>query len=236
MHRLYNKYTGEHFYTASGDEKNNLVKEGWNYEGIGWAAPKTSNTPVYRLYNRYAGDHHYTLDVNEKNNLVSKGWNYEGIGWYSDDNKEVALLRQYNPNAKVGTHNFTTSNDENTTLKKSGWSAEGVSWYGVNHTYKTVTHPAVTHTEEKPIYKSGWRQATKCCKHDVELLDLTVAEKCAIPGRLGYCPIDPKCLANTYLDQRAEWVTKQIGTETVTIVDSEEYTDTTCSACGEILS
>ena len=36
MHRLYNKYTGEHFYTASGDEKNNLVSKGWNYEGIGF--------------------------------------------------------------------------------------------------------------------------------------------------------------------------------------------------------
>ena len=51
MYRLYNPYSGEHFYTASADEMGHLASIGWSYEGVGWVAPKQSNTPVYRLYN-----------------------------------------------------------------------------------------------------------------------------------------------------------------------------------------
>ena len=32
LNRLYNPNSGEHFYTASVDEKNNLISVGWNYE------------------------------------------------------------------------------------------------------------------------------------------------------------------------------------------------------------
>ena len=39
MDRLYNRWTGEHFYTANSDEKNELVKAGWKYEGTAWIAP-----------------------------------------------------------------------------------------------------------------------------------------------------------------------------------------------------
>ena len=133
MHRLYNKWTGEHFYTASATEKDDLVKKGWSYEGVGWTAPSESSKPVYRLYNKYVagGDHHYTMDADEKDNLVKKGWSDEGIGWYSDPNEGVPLYRQYNRYATTGTHNYTTSKSENDDLVKKGWKAEGVSWYGV---------------------------------------------------------------------------------------------------------
>ena len=67
MYRLYNPNSGEHFYTANPAEKNNLVSLGWRYEGIGWTAPKKSNTPVYRLYNPNSGDHHYTVNVDIPN-------------------------------------------------------------------------------------------------------------------------------------------------------------------------
>ncbi len=131
MYRLYNPNSGEHFYTANIAEKDNLVGLGWIYEGIGWKAPKESNTPVYRLYNPNAGDHHYTMDAGEKDHLVSVGWNYEGIGWYSDDAKTVPLYRQYNPNAIAGSHNYTTNKAENDYLASVGWDAEGIGWYGV---------------------------------------------------------------------------------------------------------
>ncbi|MBO6115079.1 MAG: hypothetical protein J6P57_08485, partial [Lachnospiraceae bacterium] len=131
MYRLYNPNSGEHFYTANVAEKDNLVGLGWIYEGIGWKAPKESNTPVYRLYNPNAGDHHYTMDAGEKDHLVSVGWNYEGIGWYSDDAKTVPLYRQYNPNAIAGSHNYTTNKAENDYLESVGWDAEGIGWYGV---------------------------------------------------------------------------------------------------------
>ena len=131
MYRLYNPYSGEHFYTASAEERDHLDGIGWNYEGVGWVAPASSKTPVYRLYNRYAGDHHYTTSATERDKLVSLGWTYEGVGWYSDDAEGVALLRQYNPYARTGTHNYTASEEERDHLVSVGWRDEGVGWYGV---------------------------------------------------------------------------------------------------------
>ena len=142
MHRLYNPNSGEHFYTANGNEKNHLVKVGWKYEGIGWTAPATGNA-VYRLYNANAGDHHYTLNTNEKNHLVKVGWKYEGIGWYSDVKKTIPLYRAYNPNAKAGSHNYTVNYAEQKNLIRVGWKDEGIAWYGIKKT-TPVTKYSVT--------------------------------------------------------------------------------------------
>ena len=130
MFRLYNPNSGEHFYTSNLGERNHLASLGWNYEGIGWLAPQSSNTPVYRLYNPNGGEHHYTTSIAERNNLISLGWNDEGIGWYSDDARTVPLYRQYNPNAFANNHNYTTSIRENDHLVSLGWRAEGIGWYG----------------------------------------------------------------------------------------------------------
>ena len=133
MYRLYNPYTGEHFYTANDSEKARLLGLGWNDEGIGWSAPVSSSTPVYRLYNPFVrgGDHHYTKSCTERDFLVAAGWKYEGIGWYSDDSEGVPVYRQYNPYALSGSHNYTTSKEENDWLVAGGWRAEGLAWYGV---------------------------------------------------------------------------------------------------------
>lgn len=143
MYRLYNPNSGEHFYTASVNEKNYLVKIGWNDEGIGWYAPNSRNgIPVYRLYNKNGGEHHYTVSITERNQLIQLGWKNEGTGWYSYENTAnnkrapkagaVSLYRQYNPNAFANNHNYTTSIEENNYLVKIGWRAEGIGWYGVH--------------------------------------------------------------------------------------------------------
>ena len=231
MNRLYNPYTGEHFYTADTDEKATLVEAGWNDEGIGWYAPATSNTPVYRLYNKFApgGDHHYTMDKAEYDWLVKLGWSGEGVGWYSDDDKQVALLRQYNPNELANNHNFTTSTDENKTLIKAGWQAEGEAWYGVTHKHnwvtETIEHPAVTHTEEQiEWYEPG----IYCLKHKVKCYEGVKWERW-----LGHCPDDPTCLA---AQTRIEEHEKIKSRKTVTIVDKEAWSENkiVCSECGDI--
>lgn len=128
MHRVYNPNSGEHFYTANVAEKNNLVKVGWRYEGIGWVAPDTGAN-VYRVYNPNSGDHHYTLNLAEKQNLVKLGWRDEGIGWKSGGS--VPLYRAYNPNARTGSHHFTTNLAERNNLVRVGWKNEGIAWYGI---------------------------------------------------------------------------------------------------------
>lgn len=132
MYRLYNRNSGEHFYTCRGEERDMLRSKGWRYEGVGWFAPTTGD-PVFRLYNRNAGDHHYTRSAAERDMLVAKGWRYEGVGWYSvpenSAGKKYPLYRQYNPRARRGNHNYTTNKAENDMLVRLGWRAEGIGWY-----------------------------------------------------------------------------------------------------------
>lgn len=132
MFRLYNPNSGEHFYTSSASEKQNLIDEGWNDEGIGWYAPLHSDTPVYRLYNPNGEEHHYTANEEEKENLVEAGWKDEGIGWYSDDDQTVAVYREFNPNQEANNHNYGISNEEHRLLVEQGWMDEGICWYGVD--------------------------------------------------------------------------------------------------------
>ena len=132
MYRLYNRNSGEHFYTSDVEELNGLKTLGWEFEGIAWYAPSTSSTPVYRLYNPNAGDHHYTSDPGERDGLTALGWIYEKIGWYSNEGNGVPIYRQYNPNAATGSHNYTSDVTENNTLGTLGWNLEGIGWYGVS--------------------------------------------------------------------------------------------------------
>ena len=157
LFRLYNPYTGEHFYTASYVEHDNLILAGWCDEGTGWKAP-LSGDPVYRLYNPHVsgGDHHYTMDENEYATLEQKGWKQEGVAFYSDPNEAVALLREYNPYATTGTHNYTTNRGEHGSLVSAGWSDERVAWYavaegrpdGAGVDYSVYTHPNHAHQLE----------------------------------------------------------------------------------------
>lgn len=130
MYRLYNRVTSEHFYTASSYERDVLSRGDWNYEGVGWTAPR-SGSPVYRLYNPGLGDHHYTPNYSEAYMLIAyNGWNYEGIGWYSGGT--VPLYRQYNPGLRVGQHNYTASAYERDQLVRyHGWRDEGIGWYAL---------------------------------------------------------------------------------------------------------
>lgn len=131
VYRVYNPNTGEHFFTTGLGEAKRLASVGWQWEGIGWVAPK-NGAPVYRLYNPNTGDHHYTTSAGERDVLAKKGWRKEGISWYSDGSDQKALYRLYNPNAKVGTHMITTSKGEYDALGKKGWRREGISGYVSN--------------------------------------------------------------------------------------------------------
>lgn len=138
MYRLYNPNSGEHFYTASAVERDTVRRAGWSFEGVGWIAPASSESPVYRLYNANGGEHHYTLDASERDTLVSLGWNDEGTGWYSDDAETIPLYRQYNPNQFANNHNYTTSAEERDSLVGIGWKDENIGWYATQAGYEGV--------------------------------------------------------------------------------------------------
>ena len=150
MYRLYNPNSYEHFYTSDAAERDDVIAAGWNYEGVGWAAPVNENgTPVYRVYNpNNGGDHHFTKNKDEFDNLVSLGWKDEGIAWYSDEGEDadedmkaaaegeeaeeaagpVKVYREYNPNEIARNHNYTTDEAEHKHLVELGWQDEGTAW------------------------------------------------------------------------------------------------------------
>lgn len=132
-YRLYNSYTGEHFYTTDANEYLVLVDAGWDAEGVAWYAPTSSETPVWRLYNSYTGEHLFTTDENEYEVLASIGWTQEGIAWYaSDDESGVTVYRLYNPYEDAYTHLYTIDENEYAELAELGWIQEGVAWYAVD--------------------------------------------------------------------------------------------------------
>ena len=134
VYRLYNKKSGEHLYTLDRNERDTLSASGWNYEGVGWYAPKASNSPVFRVFNPKSGEHVYTTDLHEKEVLTGQyHWNFEGICWYSDDSKTVPVYREFNAGASGGfPHNYTADSHEHEVLTQQyGWNDEGAAWYGV---------------------------------------------------------------------------------------------------------
>ncbi len=154
MYRLYNPNSGEHFYTASQNERDTLVSYGWMYEHLGWIASKTG-LPVYRLYNPNAGDHHYTLDSHERNTLIRLGWSDEDIGWYSSADKVQPVYRAYNPNAETGSHHFTPNAPEIKALVAYGWSDEDIAWYGTTSDLKDLDIPNVPYIKESYCYNKN---------------------------------------------------------------------------------
>ena len=82
MYRLYNQWSGDHFYTANYEEYEHLYSLGWSQEGIAFfSADKDTGAPIHRLFNRwFARDTHlFTTDKSEHDNLVKIGRSGEGI-------------------------------------------------------------------------------------------------------------------------------------------------------------
>ena len=140
MYRMYNPNSGEHHYTGSEEERDNLVNVGWNYEGVAWNAPVYIGEAMHRVHNPNSGDHHYSASEEEIANLVSLGWQYEGVAWNSappsDDEgfrTDSPQFRMYNPNTEtgLGSHHYTGSWEEVEWLVSLGWNYEGISWYSL---------------------------------------------------------------------------------------------------------
>lgn len=127
VYRLYNPNSGRHHFTINSDERDSLMRHGWDYEGVGWKAPKKGDI-VYRMYNPNSGAHYFTLSATEVDNLVRAGWKREGTAFHSPKNGKP-VYQLYNPN--LGEHMYSISIREKDNLKSAGWDYEGVAFYGI---------------------------------------------------------------------------------------------------------
>ncbi|PST47674.1 hypothetical protein COO72_11810 [Bifidobacterium callitrichos] len=86
VYRLYNP-GGKHLFTTSVKERDVLIRAKWNYEGVAFYVPESSDgsgdsaTKVHRLYNPGNGDHLLTTSANERGVLVMHGWRDEGTAF-----------------------------------------------------------------------------------------------------------------------------------------------------------
>ena len=128
VYRLYNPNSGEHFYTVNGYERENLIINGWNDEGIGFYESGEGDD-VYRVYNPNTGEHHYTINSYERTNLIAHGWKNEGVSFKSDSQHRLTVYRAYNPHAYANNHNYTVSLGEQNVLLSLGWYNENLGWY-----------------------------------------------------------------------------------------------------------
>lgn len=145
--RLYNTKNGDHLFTVSNKEANDLNKGGWKYEGVGWYQDP-HGSPVYRLYNSKSGEHFYTASSNEKNNLVKAGWKNEGVAFGSGTGSPVHRLINW----KTGFHFFTISDAEKNSCIKGGWKDEGFNFRAKG---QTKTTPAKKPASVKAVKATG---------------------------------------------------------------------------------
>ena len=125
VYRFYKPRSGTHFYTASGPERDNVIRNLWatyTYEGLAYAVPASlSNSQnLYRFYNVRTDTHFYTASEAERANVVNRlgaVYRYEGVAYKvspSPVNGSLIVHRFYR--MRTDTHFYTASEAERTAV------------------------------------------------------------------------------------------------------------------------
>lgn len=132
IYRLFNSRNGDHLYTASTQERDNAIKIGYKFEGIGFFSnASTAYNPVYRFYRPRTGEHFYTADQTEANAVKKYGYSPEGTAFYATVSSVSGLTPVFRLiNKSSGFHFYTASDLEKNTLVNSGtFKLEGIAFY-----------------------------------------------------------------------------------------------------------
>jgi hypothetical protein len=141
-YRFYDTKTGDHFYTTSAYEKQQILKTipWFNFEGAAWATPdKAANTmDVFRFFDTGTDTHFYTTSAQERDIVIKTApqFHYEGVGFqaYTDAASAgpggLTLERFYN--TQTGLHHFAANAEEaygiNHGAAGAGWVDEGAAF------------------------------------------------------------------------------------------------------------
>lgn len=120
VYRFYNAKTGAHFYTASAEERDFVIRNNaeFAYETVAFYAYANSSSgkdPVFRFYNSTTGAHFYSGTEAERDFVIANypEFRYETVSWYAQSGAgkgASAVHRFYN--AKTGAHFYTISEAE----------------------------------------------------------------------------------------------------------------------------
>ena len=145
VYRFWSDTMQGHFYTASLDEKNEVIAKYptnvWKYEGVGFQVFTTQEsgaTPIYRFWSDTKRGHFYTASLDEKNEVIAKYptnvWKYEGVAWYAYVTEQPGTTPVYRFWSDQKQHHFFTFDpNEKSCIQnsypESVWKYEGIAYY-----------------------------------------------------------------------------------------------------------
>lgn len=138
-YRFFDTTNGDHFYTSSVDEINQILKNqpAYQFEGVVGASPNAGagTQDVFRFYDTSSGTHFYTASASERDQILKAipSYHYEGVAFeaYTDPSSlgssGETMERFYNSNthAHFYTSNAGEINAINTGHDGAGWVDEG---------------------------------------------------------------------------------------------------------------
>ena len=131
VYRFRDMPEGRHFWTKDVYERDQMIKAGYKYDGVGWigvANATSGDVPIYRLYSPTMKKHLFTKDSHEKDVLnATSSWVYEGVA-FTAKSAGKPVYRLYRPSNAA--HFYTSDAYERSILIKSGvFRDEGIAWY-----------------------------------------------------------------------------------------------------------
>lgn len=137
--RFFDTATGDHFYTLSATEKNQIqaTLPTYKFEGVGWATPEqgAGTIDVFRFFDTTTKQHFFTASAAERDQILTTlpTYQYEGVAFEAYASAATAgpgavtLERFFNTN--TGLHHYAANADEAYAINHgsagAGWIDEG---------------------------------------------------------------------------------------------------------------
>lgn len=142
VYRFFRPDVGVHFYTASSEERDDILTnlpnfdfEGVSYHSVDPLSGAPTTTPVYRLLNQDTGVHLYTNSEIERDVVTDlPNYTFEGEAFHSYTEEvqgSIPIHRFYNPT--VGAHFYTPFEAEREAVETGlpDYQYEGIAYYAL---------------------------------------------------------------------------------------------------------
>jgi Repeat of unknown function (DUF5648) len=138
--RFFDTATGDHFYTSSVAEANQIgnSRPTYHYEGSPWSTPDAgpNTTDVFRFFDVATGTHFLTSSLAERNQVMATlpSYHYEGVAFEAYNAPgDGALAVERFVNAQTHLHHYAASAAEITSILAGGagpgWVDEGIGFF-----------------------------------------------------------------------------------------------------------
>lgn len=109
VYQLYNRSSGQWFYTTSAKERSAKIAKGWLSKGVAFKTPSKSTKPVWRLYNPKTGAYRYTAKASQRKSLVAAGWKRQKTAFYGYELKAKRVYAFYRKDTKSWRYSTASS-------------------------------------------------------------------------------------------------------------------------------